>query len=199
MQFRQDRFGVLLTTAVVLFPIKSTPYMRSPSSRGHFKSRSPIGPALDCANSICELQGELGQWWFLYDKHGSRIVNRYPVFSVHQDGTAPASLLALGGVTGQSFHKSIYKGLSWITGANELGNDLRNLDGTMIWDSIGPKRRTSKWWELARSFMRISGGPQPNNLRIRYEARPDHFGWLLYAFGEFGLPRAALSSRAAKA
>jgi len=28
------------------------------------------------------------------------------------------------------------------------------------------------------------------HLRIHYEVRPDHFGWLLYAFGKMGLPKA---------
>jgi hypothetical protein len=164
-----------------------------------FQIEEPLGPALDCANSICELQGEMGQWWFRYDKQKCRVINRYPVFSVHQYGTAPTGLFALGEATGQSFHESIYKGLSWIMGANELGNDLRNLDGAVIWDSIGPKRQTTKWWERACSFMNISSGPQSDNLQIRYEVRSDHLGWLLYAFGKFGLSREALSAHTAKA
>jgi len=164
-----------------------------------FQIEEPLGPALDCANSVCALQGEMGQWWFLYDKRACRVVNRYPVLSLHQDGTAPAGLLALGEATGQSFHKSICKGLSWIVGANELGDDLRNLDRGLIWDSIGLRRQIARYWEVALSFMSISRGPQVESLRIRYEARPDHFGWLLYAFGRFGLPNAAMAVKAATA
>jgi hypothetical protein len=123
-------------------------------------------------------------------------VNRYPVVSVHQDGIAPVGLLALGEATGQSFHESIYKGLSWLAGANELGNDLRNLDRGLIWDSIGPRRRMASYWEATLNFMNISRRPQVENLRIRYEARPDHFGWLLYAFGRFGLPKEVLADKA---
>ena len=164
-----------------------------------FQIEEPLGPALECANSVCALQGEMGQWWFLYDKRACRVVNRYPVFSLHQDGTAPAGLLALGEATGQSFHKPIRKGLSWIAGANELGVDLRNLDRGLIWDSIGPRRRIANYWEVALSFMNISRGSQVESLRIRYEARPDHFGWLLYAFGRFGLPRPMEAAQVAKA
>jgi len=153
-----------------------------------FQIEEPIDSALSCANAVCALQGEMGQWWFLYDKRTCRVVNRYPVFSLHQAGIAPVGLLALGETTGQSFDESIYKGLSWIAGANELGNDLRSLDRGLIWDSIGPRRRIANYWEGALSFMNISPGPQAKSLRIRYEARPDHFGWLLYSFGRFGMP-----------
>jgi hypothetical protein len=34
--------------------------------------------------------------------------------------------------------------------------------------------------DYVRSF--ITGKSQGEQLRIRYEAWPDHFGWLLYAF-----------------
>jgi hypothetical protein len=162
-----------------------------------FQIEEPLGSALGCANAVRALQGKMGQWWFLYDKRVCRVVNRYPVFSLHQDGIAPLSLLALGEATCQSFHESIYKGLRWIGGANELGDDLRNLDRGLIWDSIGPRRRIANYWEATTNFMGLSLGPQAQSLRIRYEARPDHFGWLLYAFGRFGLPKAVIAAEAA--
>jgi hypothetical protein len=164
-----------------------------------FQIEEPLGSALGCANALRALQGEMGQWWFLYDKRACRVVNRYPVYSLHQDGTAPFGLLALGETTGQSFHEPIYKGLSWIAGANELGEDLRNLDRGLIWDSIGPRRRIANYWEAALSLMNISRERQVESLRIRYEARPDHFGWLLYAFGRFGLPKAVIAAGTAPA
>jgi len=160
-----------------------------------FQIEEPLASALGCANSICALQGEMGQWWFLYDKRACRVVNRYPVSSLHQEGTAPVGLLALGEATGQSFHKSIYKGLSWITGANELGTDLRSLDLGLVWDSIRPERHTANYWEAALSFLNISRKSQADKLRIQYEARPDQFGWSLYAFGKSGLPSETASAR----
>lgn len=164
-----------------------------------FQIEEPLASALACANSVCALQGEMGQWWFLYDKHTCRIVNRYPVISQHQDGTAPAGLLALGDATGQSFHKQILKGLSWITGANELAEDLRNLDQGFIWDSIGPRSRITNYVQAALSVLSISYGVQGKKLSIRYEARPEHFGWLLYALGRFDLPNVAIAAKAATA
>jgi hypothetical protein len=152
-----------------------------------FQVEEPLESALSCANAVCSLQGEMGEWWFLYDKRTARVVTRYPVCSAHQDGTAPCGLLALEESSGQSFERSIFKGLGWIAGANELGNDLRNSDRALIWDAIGPRRRLANYWESALGFVRSSRKTGLGSLTVQYEARPDHFGWLLYAFGKYGL------------
>jgi len=159
-----------------------------------FDIEEPLESALSCANALRALQGEMGQWWFLYDRHTCRVSIRYPVLSFQQDGIAPVGLLALEEATGQNFWDSICKGLSWVAGANELGCDLRNQEQGLIWDSVGPNGRLANYCEAALSFLNVSPEPRPENLRIRHEARPDHFGWLLYAFGKFGLPKASNSS-----
>jgi hypothetical protein len=125
-----------------------------------FQIEEPLVSALACANSICALQGEMGQWWFLYDKRTCRVINRYPVLSLHQDGTAP-----LG-----------------------LKDDLRNLDQGLIWDSIGSRRRVTEYSQTAYSLLKISRALRAESLEIRYEVRPDHFGWLLYTLGRFCAP-----------
>jgi hypothetical protein len=153
-----------------------------------FQIEEPLVSALACANSICALQGEMGQWWSLYDKRTCRVMNRYPVLSLNQDGTAPLALLALGETTGRTFHDSISKGLSWVAGGNELKDDLRNLDQGVIWDSIGPRCRTTNYSQMAFGLLKICRPPQAESLEIRYEARPDHFGWLLYTLGRFCAP-----------
>lgn len=161
-----------------------------------FQVEEPLASALSCGNAIRALQGELGQWWFLYDKRSGRVVNRYPVFCLHQDGTAPVGLLSLGEATGQSFYDPIYRGLSWIMGTNELGQDVRNKERTMIWDSIQRRRRLPKYWEIAHSLVHVPCGLRSDQLNVCYGARPDHFGWLLYAFGKQGLPTTRFTGNA---
>jgi hypothetical protein len=146
-----------------------------------FEIEEPLEFALNCANTICALQGEMGQWWFLYDKRRGCVVKRYPVYSVNQDGTAPMALLALEKSSGLCFHMPIWKGLSWIAARNELRTDLRSPERALIWDRIELREWMTKYWEAALRFARILRTPQVGSLRIRYEARPDHFGWLLYA------------------
>ena len=162
-----------------------------------FEIEEPLADALNCANAIRALQGDKGQWWFLYDKRSSRVVNHYPVFSIYQNGIAPMALLELAEATGQNFDDAIWSGLSWVAGANELGVDLRDrLHGT-IWDSIEPNSRISSFCENALNLMQHSGRSRIENLRIRFEARPDHFGWLLYALT--GVERKAMAAKAVKA
>ena len=162
-----------------------------------FGIEEPIEFALNCANAICALQGEMGQWWFLYDKRRGCVANRYPVYSEHQDGIAPMALLALEGATSRCFHKPIWEGLTWTTGRNELAADLRSPDHALIWDSIESRRRITQHWETVCSYLHISRAPLAKSLRIRYEVRPDHFGWLLYAFGKLGLLEKAISATCA--
>jgi hypothetical protein len=161
-----------------------------------FQIEEPLEPALNCANSIRALQGGLGEWWHLYDKRTCRVANRYPVLSCHQDGTAPMGLLALGELTGHSFDRAIHKGLSWVTGGNVLGKDLRSLGSGLIWDSMGVQRRAANYRETALRLMNVSHEPPIDSLGIRFEASSDHYGWLLLAFGRLGLPKAAASNAA---
>jgi hypothetical protein len=154
-----------------------------------FQIEEPLAPALNCGNSICSLQGDNGEWWFLYDKQACRVVNRYPVFSWHQDGTAPVGLLALGEATGQNFYEPIYKGLTWGIASHQLGDHLESQQQGLIWDSIRPRRKAANYWEAALSLANIARRQKEEHLSIRYEARPDHFGWLLYAFGRAGLAK----------
>jgi hypothetical protein len=150
-----------------------------------FEIDEPLADALNCANTTRALQGDRGQWWFLYDKRSSRVVNRYPVFSIYQNGMAPMALLALAEATGQNFDDAICSGLSWVAGANELGVDMRDRQHGIIWDSIEPSSRINNFCEHALNLVRHSGKSHIESLRIRFEARPDHFGWLLYALTGF--------------
>lgn len=147
-----------------------------------FSVEEPLCSALECARAICGAQGELGQWWWLYDSWTGVVSSRYPVYSVHQHGMGPMGLLALEAATGQSFRPQIYKGLRWIYGFNELNVDMRDLSRGLVWRCIRPKSKRTKYWNTALSLIRHpkdngSRGP----LEILHEIRPYELGWLLYA------------------
>ena len=107
------------------------------------------------------------------------------------------ALFALAQATGQNFDEAIYSGLSWVSGANELGVDLRDWQHGIIWDSIEPRSRITNFCEQALNLVQTSGKSRDENLRIRFEARPDHFGWLLYALA--GFDEKAITAKAASA
>jgi hypothetical protein len=147
-----------------------------------FGNMEALAIALDCAKTICRLQGSLGQWWWHYHSLTGKVVGQYPVYSVHQDGMAPMALFAVGDATGQDFSEPIYKGLRWIVGCNELERDLTDTNNYVIWRSFYMKN-LKMYYDAASSLFGLSTNQhESKNLLITWECRPYHFGWLLYAF-----------------
>jgi hypothetical protein len=145
--------------------------------------------ALDCAGTLCEAQGPLGQWWWHYDALSGRVVEGYPVFSVHQHGMGPMTLFALGDAVRVDFSPWIYKGLQWINSKNELGFDMEDASANVIWRSIFHPTLKRLW----NAAFNMRGGREEsqsrNGLRVLFECRPYELGWLLYAFaGRANLP-----------
>jgi len=155
----------------------------------------PLAMALRCAKAVCKLQGPQGQWWWQYDSRSGTIFQRYPVFSVHQDGMGPMALLELGEAVGTDFSGPVYKGLQWVGGDNELACEMRDMRLRVIWRSV---ENGSRHWNRLRSVGRLLGATRSvdsaDGLRINFECRPYHLGWLLYAFaGRSAAVRAAHS------
>lgn len=136
--------------------------------------------ATSCARAICANQGALGQWWWHYDSGSGRVVQRYPVYSVHQDAMAPMALHALSDAGGPSMLGPIARGLDWIYGANEAGLDLRDPATQLIWRSIRFRGRVRMIQQEARLFA-LGGAASATCLEVLEECRPYHLGWLLYA------------------
>jgi hypothetical protein len=134
--------------------------------------------ALQCGETICRLQGSLGQWWWHYDSVTGRVAEQYPVYSVHQHGMAPMALFALQDACDVDFSDQLYKGLNWINGTNELKQDLEDVAAGVVWRCIRPANGASY-----RARLRTLVGKQPDlsTAEIVFECRPYELGWLLYA------------------
>jgi hypothetical protein len=134
--------------------------------------------ALQCGETICRLQGSLGQWWWHYDSLTGRVAEQYPVYSVHQHGMAPMALFALQDACNVDFSDQLYKGLDWINGTNELKQDLEDVAAGVVWRCIRPANSASY-----RARLRTLVGKQPDltTAEIVFECRPYELGWLLYA------------------
>ena len=155
-----------------------------------FHLKEPLELALKCATTLCATQGAMGQWWWLYGTQTGKVLCRYPVYSVHQQGMAPMGLLALEEASGQSFKEYINKGVQWIYGRNELGRDMRDLSQDVIWRCIRPKGAQAKYLEIARSLL---GSNKENvsmgKFQILFEDWPYELGWLLFAFAKYGVKK----------
>jgi hypothetical protein len=138
--------------------------------------------ALRTAEKMCELQAPLGEWCWHYDSVSGRVVSRYPVYSVHQHAMGPMMLLAASEASGCDFSKAIYKGLTWISGNNELHRDFVEPSLGLVWRSIYLDP-TDAYADAALRFFKVRTGPAAaGRLKVRYECRPYELGWLLYAF-----------------
>ncbi len=166
--------------------------------------------ATSCADRICALQGDGGQWWWHYDARTGRVVEGYPVYTVHQHAMGPMALLDLADAGGGDYRHAIERGLSWIAEPAELGPAA----GPMILDGDGLTWR--KVWRgdphkvvraahgLASRALPALRAPGVNHLfrptAIDRECRPYEFGWLLFTWldrqpGEGNRPLAGAPGR----
>lgn len=142
-----------------------------------------------CAAAICHFQGRMGQWWWHYDARGGRVAERYPVYSVHQDGMAPMALFALAEETPFDFSEAADRGLQWIAGRNEAKLNLVDEGGKVIWRSIYHASRSGVWRDRLQHWVGSGQSIEAaGRLEVLHECRPYHLGWLLYAYARRSRP-----------
>jgi hypothetical protein len=104
---------------------------------GTFEARAALDHALSCADRLCRLQGDRGQWWRRYDARRGTVHTSYPVYCTNQDSAVPAALGMLQRALGDTrYDGAIEKGLGWITGNNEAGRTLIDADGGFVAESL---------------------------------------------------------------
>ncbi len=141
------------------------------------------------ASRICELQGDAGQWWWHYDARDGSVVEKYPVYSVHQHAMAPMALLDLATSGGDDHSKAIFLGLDWLRTHPEVHDELVSEEHAMIWRKAGRREPRKAARRIAAVTTSIRPGWHlpgidsvfPAN-RIDRECRPYELGWLVYAW-----------------
>ena len=161
-----------------------------------YQEESALQLALQCGRGLCEAQGSLGQWWWHYDSLSGRVLEGYPVFSVHQHAMGPMTMFALGEAAQCDFSPWIYRGLNWINAANELGFNMEDEEAGVIWRC--QYRPTSQLKTYLKAAFSGGGAAKPyqatKDLKVLFECRPYELGWLLYAFASrAGQPMATVS------
>jgi len=141
-----------------------------------------------CARKLMSLQGPLGEWPWFYHVPSGKVVDFYEVYSVHQDGMAPAWLefAEKQGVTGAT--DAIITGFNWILGKNQMGESMLRPDlGMVVRSQVRSGELTNKSSRVLRSVFHAYMSPsqglaRPDRLTLRLECRSYHLGWVLWAF-----------------
>jgi hypothetical protein len=165
-----------------------------------YQEEAALQMALQTGRGLCEAQGSLGQWWWHYDSLSGRVLEGYPVFSVHQHAMGPMTMFALGEAAQCDFTPWIYRGLQWIKAENELGFNMEDDSAQVIWRC--QFRPTSQVKTYLKAAFNLGSANTPyeakNDLKVLFECRPYELGWLLYAFAGRTGRSAAFSSLAEK-
>lgn len=160
-------------------------------ARLHASADDPV--ALAAADSVAELvcraQGDAGQWWWHYDSRTGRVVEGYPVYSVHQHAMAPMALLDLAEAGGQPRLAAICRGLRWLAAPPETSEQLILGEPPVIWRKVarGDGRKLVRGLRAAAT--RLSPGLRTPALdrmfppgSVDHECRPYELGWFLFTW-----------------
>ena len=167
-----------------VYPIQALAYYYQAS-----KDSRAADIACRCAENMCELQGDDGQWWWHFDSRTGRVLEHYPVYSVHQDSMAPMALLALSKACGKDYSNYIEKSLRWLAQSTEINGSLIDIEKNIIWRSVRRKApgRLAISLQSTASFIHPSVRAPGMNLffppvSIDHESRPYHLAWILHTW-----------------
>ncbi len=171
--------------ADIVYPIQSLAYYYRATG-----NVAALEAAQRCAAVACELQGWAGQWWWHYDVRVGAVIERYPVYSVHQDAMAPMALLALAEAGGTDHQAAIRSGLQWLEHSPELlGGTLIDDAAGLIWRKVArrePRKLTRRLQAVASAVhpaLRVPGVSAIfPPVAVDWESRPYHLGWILHAW-----------------
>ena len=139
------------------------------------------------ADRLLGMQLSDGGWPWLFDAERGTVVERYEVYSVHQDAMAPMALLELWRVSeDKRYLDAVERGLAWIHGANELDRDMVDRASCSCCARSAAVRPLDRITLAARTAASLAGMPVPSRsarlVEVNPTDRPYHFGWVLEAW-----------------
>lgn len=151
-----------------------------------------------CAARICELQGDEGQWWWVFHSHRPETAVRYPVYTVHQDAMGPMALFAAALADGGTdrYDASVQQSFGWFDDRTErTADELVDRDLGVVWRAVqhDDPAQTGRLGlgrgELSRmgraTWLGFADRRELDGGFTCRECRPYHLGWILLAAGLF--------------
>ena len=177
MTKKKTRYGTFTDQAFAMYA-----FMRYAQA---FDDPQSMEIALECAKHMTNVQGELGQWWSLYDAQTGEVARKYPVYSLNQDALAPLALLGIGERTGEDFSDEINDGILWLYRRNEIDLHLISQSLEVIWEGVHEGKKKLYAEDMVPSINILAPRDKPRSLAVAFECRPSHLGWLLFALSGY--------------
>ena len=153
----------------------------------HGLDERALPAACATADRLLDAQLADGGWPWLFDAERGTVVERYEVYSVHQDAMAPMALLELWEACGdQRYVDAVGHGVNWIHGNNEFGANMIDRENGLVLRSVRRRRGLDRLWLAAETGASLLGLPARDSTARLTETnptdRPYHFGWVLEAW-----------------
>ena len=147
-----------------------------------------------CAERLFRLQGDEGQWWWIYDTKLAQATVKYPVYSVHQDAMGPMAfaMVALAEECTDRYDVLVRDSLLWFENRPECADEsLIDPDRGVVWRAVqlddpsttgrlGLSRRELR--RMGRAVWLGRADKRSNSAGfVHRECRPYHPGWILAA------------------
>jgi hypothetical protein len=152
-------------------------------------NKHALALAKACTRTLIDLQGPRGEWpWFYYTPEG-RVVDWYELYSVHQEGMAPAFLECAEQHEVPGATKALIKGFKWIFGQNQLNRSMLSKRlGLICRSQVRKGELEDKRKRAIRAIGNALSGRsasliEPSALELRLECRSYELGWILWSFG----------------
>lgn len=154
---------------------------------GYGLDKRALPAACATADRLLDAQLTDGGWPWLFDAERGSVVERYEVYSVHQDAMAPMALLELWEACGdERYLRAVARGMNWIYGDNELGVNMVDRDNGLVLRSIRRRRGPDRLWLAIKTGASLTGLSAGGSIARLTETnptdRPYHFGWVLEAW-----------------
>lgn len=167
-------------------------YLRSAHEYGRqYQSAEALGLFDEGVSALLSAQGPQGEWPWLVSCKDGRPLDYYPVFSVHQHSMSMLFLFPGRPRGGAEIATAIDRSISWITGANQLGEPLVRRDPFFIYRSHERKALLPRGERFLRARWMLLSGRRANvvpngRLRVNTESRSYELGWILYVLSASG-------------